>query len=83
MQTDDPRERGHRIDCPIADSLRDSRRRHFLVSQGRPASPSGETTHPFWDSCLERTTRSGGLRLGSVVIHTVTHQIERTEPIDK
>ena len=83
MQTDDPRERGHRIDCPISDSFRDSLRRHFLVSQGRPASPSGETTHPFWDSCLERTTRSGGLRLGSVAIHTVAHQIERTEPIDK
>ena len=75
-----PERGGHRSDCPISNSFRDSRRRHFLVSQGPPASPSGETTHPFWDRCLERTTRSGGLRLGSVAIHTVAHQIERTEP---
>ena len=53
MQTDDPRERGHRIDCPISASFRDSRRRQSLASQGRPGALSGKTIHPFWDSCLQ------------------------------
>ena len=83
MQTDDSRERGHRIDCPMLDSFRDSRRTQSLASQGRPWAPSGKTTHPFWDSCLQMATSDKRAPSGSMAMPTVVRQIERTELVEK
>src|SRR5262245_6277360 len=78
-----PRQGGQNIYLPITDSFRDSRRTQSLASQGRPGAPSGKTTHPFWDSCLQMATSDKRAPSGSMAMPTVVRQIERTELVEK